>query len=123
MDGLVSIRGDTSGSPVQALQMDGISLEQDAQLAKIERMQVKLTQGRSARVSGIRMRDRATNAGKSTRLIDVDVAVSGISDSSVDGTAYGVQGLLLARESKMTGIAGTSSSAIAWRRTSRLRSR
>lgn len=94
-DGLVSIRGDTSGAPVQAFQMDGISLEQDAQLARIERMQVKLTHGRAARVSGIRMRDRATNSSESTRLIDVDVAVSGISDSSVDGTAYGVQGLLI----------------------------
>lgn len=90
-DSSILIRGSGLATPTQMYGAAGIRLENDAQLALIERVRVQVEALRALRFDGLRLLDRASASSIGTRLVDLDFSISGMNDSDTVGGITGLR--------------------------------
>ncbi len=91
-DTSITIRGGNLATPTSTGRLEGITLEDSAQLALIEDVSVHLDRVRAAGVIGVRLLERTNNTGTTARLVDVDVRVTALQDAALGfGEIVGVR--------------------------------
>lgn len=82
-DTSITIRSDSMTTPTSSARVEGIELNDSAQLALIERVSVDLDGVRARSVIGLRLFERTNNIGATVQLNDVDVRVKALQDSAL----------------------------------------
>lgn len=70
-------------APTGTARVEGIELNEGAQLALIERVSIDLDRVRARSVVGVRLFERSNNVGATVQLNDVDVRVKALQDSAL----------------------------------------
>jgi hypothetical protein len=79
----ITIGGGNLATPTSTGRIEGITLDNSAQLALIEDVSVNLDRVKARNVTGVRLLENANNAVATARLIDVEVRVTAVQDAAL----------------------------------------
>jgi hypothetical protein len=91
-DSTITLRGGGLLTPTTTSRVEGIELNESAQLALIEHVNIAINNLRAANVRGIGLRETANNVGATVELRDVDIRIAALQEAAFNfGEIVGIR--------------------------------